>query len=132
MATTFLKWLQLLVSLGVLLLFWLIYPGALLLFAGIGGLCYVVASAAAARDRPAGVWFAAALSVLAFGFSAWGVYRYLDNGFDYLAGNFAGRAGIYWPAYLFLLVAVGSFVVIVLHGVAWRWVLEPRSHGGTP
>ena len=118
---------QLAVSVGLLALFWLIYPGVLLVFAGAVGLCYVVASIMAIRDRFAGIWVAFAFSLLAFAFSAWGVYRYLDNGFDYLSGNFDGRAGIYWPAYLFLLVAIGSMAVIVLHARSWRWMLRPRD-----
>lgn len=122
--TRLLKTLQLAVSAGVLVLLWLIYPGA---FAGILGLCYVGASIAAARDRPAGVWLAFACSVLACGVSAWGVYRYLVNGFEYLSGNFPGRAGIHWPPYLFLLVAAGSIAVVALHVGAWRWMLRPRE-----
>lgn len=121
--TRLLKTLQLALSAGVLLLLWLIYPGA---FAGILGLCYVGASIAAARDRPAGIWLAFACSVLAFAGAAWGVFRYLVNGFEYLSGNFPGRAGIYWPAYLFLFVAAGSFAVVALHAGAWRWMLRPR------
>ena len=126
--TGLLKALQLAVSVGVLVLFWLIYPGAMVAFAGLVGLCYVLASMAAIMDRLAGIWLAFAFSVLTLLFSAWGVYRYLDNGFDYLAGNFGGRDGIYWPAYLFLLVAVGSIAVVVLHAFAWRWMLRPREH----
>lgn len=122
---TLLKTLQLAVSVGVLILFWLVYPGAV--FASVAGLCYVIASIAAIRDRPVGVRLAFTFSLLAFGFSAWAVYRYLDNGFDYLSGNFDGRAGIHWPAYLFLFVAVGAITVIVLHVLSWRWMLRPRD-----
>jgi hypothetical protein len=122
-----LKTLQLAVSVGVLVLFWLIYPGVLLLFAGLVGLCYVIASIAAVRDKLVGMWLAFAFSLLTFVFSAWGVYRYLDNGFDYLSGNFDGRAGIYWPAYLFLFVALGAITVIVLHALSWRWMLRPKE-----
>ncbi|MBN1238135.1 MAG: hypothetical protein JXB36_06520 [Gammaproteobacteria bacterium] len=125
--TRLLKLLQLAVSVGVLVLFWLVYPGVLLAFAGVAGLCYLVASVAAMRDRIVGIWLAFAFSLLTMLFSGWGVYRYLDNGFDYLAGNFDGRAGVYWPAYLFLLVAAGSIAVVVLHALSWRWMLRPRQ-----
>lgn len=126
MRTAWLKTLQLAVSAGVLVLFWLIYSGDLLALTGVVGLCYVIASVSAARDRIVGIWAAFAFSSMAFAFSAWGVYRYLDNGFDYLSGGFAGRAGLHWPAYLFLLVALGSLAVIVLHAASWRWMLRPR------
>jgi hypothetical protein len=122
--TTFLNTLQLAVSAGVLVLLWLIYPGPL---AGVVGLGYVGASIAAARGRPALVWLAFGCSVLAAAGSAWGVYRYLVNGFDYLSGNFPGRAGIAWPAYLFLIVAAGSIAVVVLHIGAWRGAVRPRE-----
>ncbi|HEX7081583.1 MAG TPA: hypothetical protein VF329_11265 [Gammaproteobacteria bacterium] len=124
-----LKTVQLAVAVGVLVLFWLIYPGTLLLITGAVGLCYLIASIAAIWDKAVAVWIAFVLTVLTFAFSTWGVYRYLDNGFDYLAGHFEGRDGIYWPAYLFLLVALGSIVVIVLHVSSWRWMGRPRERG---
>ncbi|HEX6997695.1 MAG TPA: hypothetical protein VF322_06095 [Gammaproteobacteria bacterium] len=114
-------------AVGVLVLFWLIYPGSLLLFASLVGLCYLGAAVAAALDRRPGVWLALAFTVLAFAFSAYGVYRYVDNGFDFVAGNFPGRTGWYWPAYLFVLVALGALAVIVLHAVSWPWMLRPRG-----
>jgi hypothetical protein len=120
--TTVLNTLQLAVSAGVLVLLWLIYPGPL---AGVVGLVYVAASIAAARGRPAGAWLAFGCSVLAAAGSAWGVYRYLVNGFDYLSGNFPGREGIYWPAYLFLFVAAGSIAVVMLHVGAWSGLGRP-------
>lgn len=121
-----LKALQLGVSVGILVLFRLIYPGVLLAFAGAVGLCYVAASLLAMRDRLVGIWIAFGFTLFAFAFSAWGVYRYLDNGFEFLSGNFPGRAGIYWPAYLFLLIALGSLTVIVLHAATRDWMLRGR------
>lgn len=123
-----LKGLQLAVSVGVLALFWLIYSGGLLV--SVAGLCYVIASIVAMRDKRVGIWLAFAFSVLTFAFSVWGVYRYLDNGFAYMSGNFPGREGIYWPAYLFLLVALGSLTVIVLHALSWPWMLRPQKNRG--
>lgn len=120
-----LKALQLGVAIGLLVLFQLIYPGTPLVAAFAVG--YVIAAALAAQDRLVAIWIAFAFSVLTLPFAAWGVYRYLDNGFRYLAGNFAGRAGIHWPAYLFLFVAAGAASVVVLHLLSWRWMLRPRE-----
>ena len=126
-----LKALQLAVSVAVLVLFWLIYPGILLLVTGIAGVCYVIAAIAAASDRVVGIWAAFFFTLLAFAFSTWGVYRYLDNGFEYLSGNFPSRTGIHWPAYLFLFIAVGSLAVIVLHALSARWMRHPQTkHAG--
>jgi|SRR5690606_7979750 len=121
-----LKALQLGVSVGLLVLFWLIYPGVLLAVAGAVGLCYVAVSLLAMRDWLVAIWIAFGFTLLAFAFSAWGVYRYLDNGFEFLSGNFPGRTGIYWPAYLFLLIALGSLAVIVLHATSRDWMLRGR------
>ena len=122
-----LKALQLVVAVGVLALFWLIYPGMLFAIAGTVAVVYVLAALAAMRDRRIGIWLAFVLTVLAFGFSSWGVYRYLDNGFEYLAGHFPGRAGIHWPAYLFLFVALGALAAIVLSARSTHWMRRPQG-----
>lgn len=121
----FLKALQLAVAIGLLILFQLIYPDAPGVVAV--ALVYVIAAAIAARDRLAAIWVAFAFSALTLPFAAWGVYRYLDNGFRYLGGNFPGRAGIHWPAYLFLFIAAGAIGVVALHLLSWRWMLRPRE-----
>lgn len=126
---TLLKVLQLAVSFCVLVLFWLIYPGVLLYVVGAVGLIYVAAALFAMRDALVGIWVAFAFTVMAFAFTLWGVYRYLDNGFSFLSGNFPGRSGVYWPAYLFLFVALGSFVVIVLHLLSRGWMLRRAPLG---
>ena len=124
---TLLKALQLAVSVGVIALFWLIYPETLFLIAGAFGLCYVAASILALRDRRIGIWLAFGFTLLAFAFSTWGVYRYFDNGFEFLSGNFPGRAGLHWPAYLFVLVALGSLAVILLHLMSRDWMLRGKA-----
>jgi len=124
---TLLKALQLAVSSGVVVLFWLIYSGDLLLFTGAFGLCYVVVSILALLDKRIGIWLAFGFTLLAFVFSAWGVYRYVDNGFEFLSGNFPGRTGFYWPAYLFVLVALGSLAVILLNFAARDRLLRGRA-----
>ena len=113
--------LQLATAVGILVLLQEIYSGgALLLFAVVVGVSYIVAAILALRDNLVGIWIASGFSLAAFAFSVWGVYRYIDNGFAWLSGNFPGRTGFYWPAYLFLAIAAGSFAVIVLRAMALR------------
>lgn len=127
--TIALKLLQLGVSAGLLGLFVLIFPGAMVAFAGVVALCYIAASVAAALDRVIGIWIAFAFTLLTFAFAAWGVYRYIDNQFDFLSGRFTVGQGTYWPPYLFVLIALSAFAVIVLHALSWRWMLHPRRRG---
>jgi len=113
--------LQLATAVGTLVLLLQIYSsGTLLVFAVTVGLCYIAAAVLAMRDTRVGVWISSGFTLAVFAFSAWGVYRYLDNGFQFLSGNFPGRSGIHWPAYLFLLIAVGSLAVIVLRASSFR------------
>lgn len=113
--------LQLVTAVGMLVLLSTIYSsGTLLLFAVAVGLAYIVAAIFALRDKQVGSWIALGFTLAAFTFSIWGVYRYIDNGFAWLSGNYPGRSGFYWPTYLFLLIAVGSFAVIVLRAMAFR------------
>ncbi len=116
-AGTVLKALQLAVSVVFLGVLWQIYPG---IAGGVVGVGHVAASTAAALGSRFGTVVAFALTAMAGAFASWGVYRYLDNGFDYLSGNFDGRTGIHWPAYQFLLVAAGAVAVVVLQLRAWR------------
>jgi hypothetical protein len=112
-----LKTLQLAVSVGFLGLLWQIYPG---ITGGVLGLGYVAVSTAAMLGSRVGTLAAFAFTAIAGAFAWWGVYRYLDNGFGFLSGNFDGRTGIHWPAYLFLFVATGAATVIALQLMAWR------------
>jgi hypothetical protein len=112
-----LKVLQLAVSVGFLGLLWQIYPGIAGVVVGLG---HVAASTAAMLGSRVGTLAAFVFTATAGAFAWWGVYRYLDNGFAYLSGNFDGRTGIHWPAYLFLLVATGAATVIALQLLAWR------------
>jgi|GEM_PF-2369739 hypothetical protein len=121
-----LKALQLAVAVGMLVLFSLIYPGVIALFAGAVALCYILAAIFAMFDKRVGIWLAFGFTLLAFAFTLWGVYRYIDNGFQFLSGNFPGRAGLYWPAYLFLLTAIGALIVIVLHMLSADWMFRPE------
>lgn len=111
--------LQLATAAGTLVLLQTIYSsGTLLYFAVAVGIAYVAAALLAMRGRLIGVFAAFGFTLVVLAFSVWGVYRYLDNGFEFLSGNFPGRTGFYWPAYLFLLIAVGSLTVIVLRAAS--------------
>jgi hypothetical protein len=121
------KALQLAVSVAFLAILWQIYPGVA---AGMIGLGHIAASAAAMFGSRVATLVALAFTTLAGAFASWGVYRYLDNGFRYLSGNFDGRTGIHWPAYLFLFAATGAITVIVLHVLIWRSATARTAPGG--
>jgi hypothetical protein len=121
-ASAALKTLQLTVSVAFLSILLQIYPG---IAGGVVGIGHVAASTAAALGSRFGTLVAFVFAALAGAFTSWGVYRYLDNGFDYLSGNFDGRAGIHWPAYLFLFVAAGALAVIALQLFVWRSARSP-------
>ena len=112
--------LQLIVSLAVLGLFWLIYPGVMALVASAVALLYTAAAIGALRgSKGAGavaLAFTAATAILA----TLAVLRFAGNGFDYLAGNFERYDGIYWLPYAFVAVALGATLVVLLQVVAMR------------
>jgi len=123
---TFLKTVQLAISFGVIALFWLIYPGVMLIFASAAGLCYVVTSIGAIHDNRIAIWLAFVFSTLTAIFAALGVNRYLRNGFDFLVGNFYEHSGIYLPPYLFLVISLGATLVVIVHVASWRWMVRGR------
>lgn len=107
--------LHVIAAIGLLALFRVIYPGTLVVLPGALGLAHAAAGVLTWRGSRTGAWLSFVLGLAAAAFSIWGVYRYLVNGFDFALGNFAGRAGIHWPAYLFALVALCSISAGVLH-----------------
>jgi len=119
-----LKSCQLAVSLAVIGLIWLIYPGAMVIFTGAVGLAYLAASFGAIRDNRIAIWAALAFSVVTAVLTALGVSRFTRNGFDFLAGNFDQHSGIYLLPYVFLAISIGAVLVVALHLVSWRWVLR--------
>ncbi len=123
-----LKILQLFVSTSVIVLFWLIYPGALVVIATGVGLCYLLSSLGAMRDNRMAIWFAFIFSAATSVLSALSVHRFLSAGFDFLAGHHDQQSGFYLPPYLFLLITLTSTVVVLMHLVSWRWMTE--GHGG--
>ena len=122
--TLMLKFIQLAVSITVSVLFWLIYPGVMALFASIVGICYIVASLGAIRDFRVAICLAFVFTTLTAGFSWLAVYRFVGNGFDFLAGNFAEINGIYFPPYLILFISLGSSLVVITHLVSWWWKIQ--------
>lgn len=122
-----LKALQLATSIAFTVLVVVVYPGAMLVIPGGVGLAYVAAAALAIADYRIGIWLGFAFSVLAAAFADYGVYRYVRNGFDFLSGAYRGFGTVHWPPYLFLLVAAGATVVVLLHAPAWRWLLRGRE-----
>ena len=105
---------QLVVSLAVLGLFWLLYPGVMVLFASAAGLLYVAASIGALRGSLLAGRVALGFSVAAAILAAAAVLRFVGNDFNYLSGNFVLYDGVYWPPYAFLAIANGAAASIVL------------------
>ena len=101
-----LKSVQLAISVGVIGLFWLIYPGAMVIFATAAGLCYVAAAVGAFFDMKIAIWLALLFSILTAILSTLGVSRFLRNDFDFIGGNFDGLSGVYLTPYLFLAISV--------------------------
>jgi len=118
----------LLVSLGVIGLIWLIYPGAMVIFTSAVGLAYVAASFGAMRDNRIAIWAGFVFSVVTAGLAALGVSRFIRNGFDFLAGNFGEHSGIYFLPYVFLAVSIGAALVVLMHLASWRWLLRGRQN----
>ena len=108
------KTIQLLVSLSVVGLFWLIYPGVMVLFASAVGLVYVAAAVGALLGNHLASQIAFALSLVTAILTTLGVLRFISNGFSYVSGNFEPHDGIYWPPYAILAVALGTALVVVL------------------
>ena len=88
------KSVQLATSAGVIVLFWLIYPGVMVIFATVIGMTYVAASIAASFDFRIAIWVALLFSLLTGILSTLGVSRFIRNGFNFVAGNFASR--LWW------------------------------------
>jgi hypothetical protein len=105
---------QLLVSLSVVGLFWLIYPGIMVLIASAVALLYVAAAVGALRGHYAAgrVAFVGSLATAILATVA--VLRFVGNGFSYRLGNFELHDGVYWPPYAFLAIAIGASLVVSL------------------
>lgn len=118
----FLKAAQLSVSLGVIFLFWLIYPGTMVVFASAIGMIYVAASIGAILDNRKGIWLGFIFTTITAALSTLGLY--LRNGFDFIEGKFDQQGGFYLPPCLFLAISLVSISVVILHLVSWRWMVS--------
>ena len=111
---------QLAISFAVIGLFWLIYPGVMLLIASAIGMAYVLASAGALRGNLLAGRIALVFTATTAIFALLGTSRFAVNGFSYLSGNFAHEGGIYWLPYAFLAIAAGAAVVVLMRMVSAR------------
>ena len=109
---------QLLVSLSVVGLFWLIYPGVMLLVAAAVALLYVAAAVGALRGNYVAGWVAFLGSLATAILATLAVLRFIANGFSYPWGNFDLHDGVYWPPYAFLAIATGASLVVGLQLLA--------------
>ena len=123
----FLKSAQLAISLGVIVLFWAIYPGIMAYFASAVGLIYVAVSVGAFQEKRIPIWIAFAFSTAVTVISVLGVNRFVRNGFDFMAGNFPNGAGVYLPPYLFLAISITSMLVVIAHVISWRWMVGRQT-----
>lgn len=124
---TFLKSVQLIVAFAVVVLFWLIYPGIMVIFASAMGMIYVVASIGAILEYRTAIWAAFVCSVIAAVLSAFGAIRFLRNGYDFLEGTFDQTVGFYVIPYLFLAISIGAALVVIAHLASWRWMVPAQS-----
>jgi len=105
---------QLLVSLSVVGLFWLIYPGVMLLVAAAVALLYVAAAVGALRGNYVAGWIAFVGSLATAVLATLAVFHFIANGYSYQSGNFELHDGVYWPPYAFLAIAIGASLVVGL------------------
>jgi len=124
---TFLKSAQLAIAFAVIALFWLIYPGMMVVFASGVGMIYVAASVGALLENRIAIWAAFVFSTITAILSAFGVNRFLQNGFDFLAGTFDESGEFYPPPYLFLAISIGAALVVIAHLASWRWMVSGHS-----
>lgn len=116
------------VSLSVTGLIWLIYPGAMAIFASAAGLIYVAASFGAIRDNRIAIWVAFVFSVVTTMLAALAVSRFMRSGFDFIAGNYDQHSEVYLPPYGFLAISIIAILVVILHLAFWRWTIQGRQN----
>lgn len=117
---------QLLVSLSVVGLCWLIYPGVMVLVATAVALLYVAAAVGALRGYYVAGRVASLGSLATAMLATVAVLRFVRNGFSYPSGNFALHDGVYWLPYAFLAIAIGAWLVVGLQ------LLPARKRRNTP
>ena len=107
---------------------WLIYPGAMAIFGSAIGLAYLAASIGAIGDNRVAIRVAFAFSVVTALLATLGGTRFMRNGFDFLAGAFDQRSGVYLLPYVFLTISIAAVLVVALHLACWRRVLRGRQN----
>lgn len=122
-----LKTLQLVASLALIALFWRLYPGATLVPTLVFAGGYAAAAVLAALDFRIGIWLALPCGVVTALFASYGVYRYVVNGFNFLAGTDSRIESVQVLPYLFLVVAAASLAAVLLHLGARRWFVRGRA-----
>lgn len=124
---TALKALQLVASIALIGLCALLYSGPTLLPTLVFAGAYAAAAVLAALDYRPGIWLALPFGVLAALFSAYGVYRYVVSGFNFLTGTDGRVETVQVLPYLFLLVAAASIAAVLLHAGARGWFVHGRA-----
>ncbi len=119
-----LKSIQFMTSVTVTALFWLIYPGVMVLLASIVGLFYMMAAIGAIFENHIAIWFAFAISLLTAILSSLGVVRFAQGSFDFLAGNWGKSEEFALHPYLFVIVSLMSTVVVIMHLISWQWMIK--------
>ena len=119
-----LKLIQLAIPIEAIVLFWLIYPGVMVIFASGVGVLYLLAAIGSFRNNRAAIWLAFVFSTLTAIFSSLGVNRFLLNGFDYFTGDFQPHSAFYFPPYLLMIISLCSILVVIMHLVSWRWMMR--------
>jgi hypothetical protein len=121
-----LKAVQVAVSVTVIALVWLIYPGVLVAVGTVTAVGYLAVCLLAAADSRIGIWLAFLFTGLTAVLSTLGVARFLRSGFDFLGGSYESHSELYAVPYLFLVTSLGSIFVVALHAACWRWALFGR------
>ena len=119
-----LKSTQFVTSIIVAVSFWLIYPGVMVFFASIVGLCYMMTAIGAIFENRIAIWFAFAFSVLSSILSSFGVARFIQGNFDFSVGNWGMSDEFYVHPYLFVIISLMSTVVVIMHLLSWQWMIK--------
>jgi len=123
-----LKAIQLTAAISITVSMLLIYPGVMAFFASSVGFCFIFAAVGAICNNRVAIWLAFLFSVLSAILSLVGFNRFLNNGFNYLGGNWESHGGFYFVPYLFLLILILSASVVILHILSWKWMVQGKRY----
>jgi hypothetical protein len=119
-----LKAAQLALSLGAIVLVWVVFPGLMVIIATAIGIIYVAAAIGAILDYRMAIWAAFVFSIITAAYSIYGVIQFSRNGFDFLTGNFDQHGGFYFYPYMFLAISLGAGFVVIANLVSWHWMVS--------